>query len=448
MAQRFELDDFSKVAARGERGRERSHGNCRHQEFRYETITSMSIKPYQRVLAIRDARRVLLLGFLLRLPIFSAAVILTLHVVMHLHRSYTEAGLVAASGTVAIAISGPWRGRLLDRHGLRRVVAPSVVVSAGCWSIAPFVGYWPLLVLSVVAGLFVVPTFSVIRQGVIAAVAERDRRTALSLDGIVVELAFMAGPLIVVWLATAVSTVWVLFGIQMIGVVVGALLWWANPPLRDASLRAPAQDLPAAADIGAPAVSRRSWLRPSFVLICSAAAASTIVLTGSDVSLVAAMRTFEATGSLGLILVVWGAGSLIGGVIYGAVSRSISPSLLLLGLALTTAPMALATSPWMLAALSLLAGIFCAPTITSTVDALSRAVPESARGEAMGWHGSAMTMGSAIGAPIGGVAIDRFGFGGGFVSVSLLGVLVAVLAAAAPAVRTRRRARADLALAA
>lgn len=160
------------------------------------------------------------------------------------------------------------------------------------------------------------------------------------------------------------------------------------------------------------------------------------------------MQKFSATGSLGLILVVWGAGSLIGGVVYGAASRSVPPWLLLLGLALTTAPMTLATSPWMLAVLSLLAGIFCAPTITSTVDALSRAVPESARGEAMGWHGSAMTLGSAIGAPIAGVAIDRFGFGGGFVSVSLLGVLVAVLAAAAPAVRTRRRARADLALAA
>lgn len=407
----------------------------------------MSFKPYQRVLAIRDARRVLLLGFLLRLPIFSAAVILTLHVVMHLHRSYTEAGLVGASGTVAIAISGPWRGRLLDRHGLRRVVAPSVVVSAACWSVAPFVGYWPLLVLAVIAGLFVVPTFSVIRQGVIAAVAERDRRTALSLDGIVVELAFMAGPLIVVWLATAVSTVWVLFGIQMIGVVVGAVLWWANPPLRDASLRAPTQD-GAVTNTSAPAVPRRSWLRPSFVVICSAATASTIVLTGSDVSFVAAMQKFSATGSLGLILVVWGAGSLIGGVVYGAASRPISPPWLLLGLALTTAPMALATSPWMLAVLSLFAGIFCAPTITSTVDALSRAVPESARGEAMGWHGSAMTMGSAVGAPIGGVAIDRFGFGGGFVSVAVLGVFVAVLAAAAPRVGARRRARADLALAA
>lgn len=391
----------------------------------------MSIRPFRRVLAVRDARRVLLLGFLLRLPIFSAGVILTLHVVGHLHRSYTQAGLVAAAGTVAIAVSGPWRGRLLDRHGLRRVVAPSVLVNAVCWSVAPFVGYWALLVLSVVAGLFVVPTFSVIRQGVIAAVADTDRRTALSLDGIVIELAFMSGPLIVVWLTTAVSTVWVLFGIQMMGVGVGALLWWADPPLRDDTV---------ASGVTEKDVSRRAWLRPRFILICSAAAASTIVLTGSDVSFVAAMQQFDSAGSLGLILVVWGAGSLMGGVVYGALARSISPSWLLLGLAVTTAPMAFATTPWMLAVLALPAGIFCAPTIASTVDALSRAVPQSARGEAMGWHGSSMTLGSALGAPIGGLAIDRFGFAGGFLVVAALGVVIALLVALAPRVHARRTA--------
>ncbi|MBO1768099.1 MFS transporter [Allobranchiibius sp. GilTou38] len=389
----------------------------------------MSITPYRRVLAVRDARRVLLLGFLLRLPIFSAGVILTLHVVNHLHRTYTEAGLVAAAGTIAIAVSGPWRGRLLDRLGLRRVVAPSIAVNAVCWSIAPFVGYWALLVLSVVAGLFVVPTFSVIRQGVIAAVTEVDRRTALSLDGIVVELAFMTGPLLVVWLATVVSTVWVLFGIEMVGVVVGVLLWWSNPPLRDTS------------DESAVAVPARrvEWFRLKFVLFCSAAAASTIVLTGSDVSFVAAMQHWSATASLGLVLVVWSVGSVLGGLVYGAISRPLPPSMLLLGLAVTTAPMALATSPWMLAGLSLLAGIFCAPTITSTVDAISRAVPPSARGEAMGWHGSSMTAGAAFGAPIGGIAIDHFGFGGGFVSVSILGVLIALLAAAGARPRSGRK---------
>jgi len=66
-------------------------------------------------------------------------------------------------------------------------------------------------------------------------------------------------------------------------------------------------------------------------------------------------------------------------------------------------------------------------------------VPEAARGEAIGWHGSAMTAGSALGAPLAGLAIDRWGWGAGFVTVSLVGLAVA--AAGAGAARTYRRSR-------
>ncbi|NHN57400.1 MFS transporter [Calidifontibacter sp. DB0510] len=393
----------------------------------------MSIKPYQRVLSSVDARRVLLLGFLLRIPIFSAGVILTLHVVGALGRSYADAGLVAAGATVAIAISGPWRGKLLDRLGLRRVVLPSLIVSGICWAIAPFVGYWALLVLATIAGLFVVPTFSIIRQGVIAAVPDDDRRTALSLDGVVVELSFMVGPILAVWLATFIDTRWVLFGVEMIGVVVGALLWWVNPPLRSAATDA--------ADAAAERLPRSAWFRPAFLAICAAAAAATIVLAGSDVAIVAAMREFDAVSQMGLVLIPWGAGSLIGGLIYGLLPRPLPPFALLFGLAVVTAPMALSVGPASLAVLSLFAGLFCAPTITATVDAVSRVVPVAARGEALGWHGSFMTAGSALGAPVAGGAIDTWGFGGGFAAVAFVGAVIAV-AGYATLVWRRSRVRA------
>ncbi|NNG40646.1 MFS transporter [Flexivirga sp. ID2601S] len=379
----------------------------------------MSIKPYQRVLSVTDARRVLLLGFLLRIPIFSAGVILTLHVVGSLHRSYADAGLVAAGATIAIAVSGPWRGKLLDRMGLRRVVLPSLIISGLCWAVAPFVGYWALLVLATIAGLFVVPTFSIIRQAVIAAVPDSDRRTALSLDGMVVEMSFMVGPILGVWLASFVDTRWVLFGVELIGVVVGAILWWVNPPLRSATTDA--------ADAAAERVPRSSWFRAGFLAVCAAAAASTIVLSGSDVAIVAAMRDFDAVNEMGIVLVPWGLGSLVGGLIYGALPRALPPFALLLGLAVVTAPMALAQGTWSLAGLSLIAGFFCAPTITATVDAVSRIVPVAARGEAMGWHGSFMTAGSALGAPVAGAAIDIAGFAGGFATVAAIGAVVAVL---------------------
>ena len=61
---------------------------------------------YRRVLVVPALRRALVLGFLVRMPIFAGGVVITLHVVSHLHRSYGAAGLVSAAATVAIAISG------------------------------------------------------------------------------------------------------------------------------------------------------------------------------------------------------------------------------------------------------------------------------------------------------------------------------------------------------
>jgi MFS family permease len=400
----------------------------------------MPLSPYRRVLSVPALRQALVLGVLVRIPIFAGGVVLTLHVVQTLGRSYGAAGLVTAAATMCIAVSGPWRGRLLDSKGLRRVVMPSVVVMAICWSIAPFVGYVPLLLLAALGGLFIVPTFSIIRQAVIAAVPESDRRTALSLDSVAVELSFMVGPLAGVWAATIWPTTWVLFSIEMLGVVAGVGLWLANPVMR-ADLGDPDDMAGRAGDpTGNP--PRGAWLRPRFLAVCGAAAATTIVLSGCDIAIVAALRELNQISLIGPVLAIWGLGSVIGGLVYGMLHRSIPAFLLLGGLSLATIPIALAPSVWPFAALTFLAGLLCAPTITATVDQVSRVVPDAARGEAMGWHGSFMTAGSALGAPVAGLAIDQWGWRGGFVSVSLVGLAVAVAGAGVTITRRRSRERA------
>ena len=55
-------------------------------------------------------------------------------------------------------------------------------------------------------------------------------------------------------------------------------------------------------------------------------------------------------------------------------------------MAATTIPVALAPNLVALVVLLFVCGGLCAPTITATIEHLSRLVPESARGEAMGWH--------------------------------------------------------------
>ncbi|MEO6997354.1 MAG: MFS transporter [Terracoccus sp.] len=412
----------------------------------------MNVGPYRHVLAIRDTRNALALGLLIRVPMFAGTVLLTLHVVISLGRSYGQAGLVAAAATVAIAISGPWRGRLLDRLGLRRTVAPSLLVQAVCWSIAPFVDYLPLTALAALAGLFAVPTFSILRQVIIRSVPEHRRRSALSLDSAATEVAFMAGPALGVWLATTWNTGWALFACEMAAVAAGCVLWVANPaikgaphgaslPVSDAVPSGFAQrpaidgstkpvapvDGPVAADDPVPPRAWRGFITAPVAAVYLAALCTTLVLSGSDVAIVAALRSFDATGSIGWILALWGGGSLIGGLVYGAWHRSLPVYWLLGGLALTTAPVALAVGVPSFAILLILSGPFCAPTITATVEHLSQVVPERFRGEMMGWHGSAMTGGSAVGAPVAGFAIDHAGWQWGFVVVSAAGVIVALL---------------------
>ena len=414
---------------------------------------------YRHVLRVPGLVPVLVLGLLVRMPFFAAGLVLTVHVVSTLGRSYGEAGLVSAAFTIALALSAPWRGRLLDRLGLRRTLAPSIAVTAVVWTVQPFLPYAALLAAAVLSGAFAVPTFSILRQALLAIVPLELRRSALSLDSVSTELAFMIGPAVAVWAAATYDTRWVLVVIAALAAASSVALYVVDPTMTSP---APTTDGGAdgariagasgAAEVsgasGASGVSedsedsensegQASWVSLGVLAVLGAAAASTVVLGGTDVSIVAALRATGQPGAIGWVLSVWGAGSLLGGLAYGALHRPISVFWLLGGLAATTLPVALAPHLAALAVLLFVCGGLCAPTITATIDGLSRLVPEHRRGEAMGWHGSAMTAGQALGAPLAGFAIDLGGWGWGFVSVSLLGLGVAVVGGAAAAWRRR-----------
>src|SRR4051794_3874896 len=378
----------------------------------------MGLAAYRSVLAIPAVRRVLLVGMVIRVPLWAGNVVLTLHVVTHLHRSYGPAGALAGAATVALAISAPWRGRRLDRLGLRKAVFPSLVVLSACWSVAPFVGYWPLLFLAFFANLFNVPSFTVVRQALIHATDESQRRAALSIDSVALEITFMIGPALGVLAATYWSTPWVLFTCEFCSVAGGLVLWIADPPLRHEADEAAA---------AGKRMALRAWMTPPVLAVLAMSTAIVLVLTGTDVGVVAALRHMQHQSWIGWELAVWGLGSAVGGAVYGALRRGLPVPLLLALLAGTTLPVILARDAVVMAVLLFVAGLFCAPTITAAVEALSRAVPERVRGEALGWHGSAMTTGGAIGAPLAGLAIDRSGWHGGFVLPSLIGLGVAGL---------------------
>src|SRR4051812_44991810 len=392
----------------------------------------MSLAPYRRVLARPGVLRLIVFAALARVPATAAGVVLTLHVVMTLGLGYAAAGLVATAATVGMALGSPWRGRAVDRLGLRRALVPSIVAEAAVWGSAPVVPYRVLLVVAFAGGVLGLPIFTVTRQSLSVLVTEEQRRTAYSLDSMGVELSFMAGPALGVVVATGVSTTAALLGVGVCMVVAGLALVAFDPPTRSE------EAVPASAQAASRGV--RAFVSPGLVAALGAAAAATIVLAGTDVAVVAVLREHGAVTLTGLIFVFWGLGSMLGATVYGTLKRPISPLVLLAGLAVLTIPVGLAGSPWMLALLILPAGALCAPVVTATAEEVARRVPEQVRGEAMGWHGSALTIGNAIGAPLAGASIDAVAPWAGFAVVGTTGLVLAVLGLAGMRLFGRRPA--------
>lgn len=377
----------------------------------------MNLKPYREALALPGLRSLLLVSVLARVPLTATGVTLTFHVVLDLGRGYGAAGLVGAASTVGAALGSPLLGRLVDRRGLRPVLLLTTLAEGVFWAAAPNLSYPVLLPAAFLAGLLALPVFSVVRQSVAALVPADRRRPAYALDSMSVELSFMVGPALAVALATAISPRITMWAVGAGIVASGIGFWLLDPPTRSA-------DEPAGPHRKVP---RREWLTPRLLAVLAVSLAATLVLGGTDVAVVAVLRAGGEVGWTGAVLTAWAVASLVGGFAYGAVTRSFSPLVLMATLSLTTIPVGLGGAHWWLLCLALVpAGALCAPTIASTSDAVSRLAPAGVRGEAMGLHGSAVTVGIALGAPLAGAVIDASAPLWGFAVTGAIGVLVAL----------------------
>ncbi|RKN49677.1 MFS transporter [Micromonospora endolithica] len=386
------------------------------------------MKPYREALALPGLRSLLLVAVLARIPLTATGVTLTFYVVEDLGRGYGAAGLVGAAITVGAAIGGPLLGRLVDRRGLRPVLVLTAVAEAVFWSTAPLLSYPLLLPAAFLAGSLALPIFSVIRQSVAALVPAHQRRPAYALDSMSVELSFMVGPALATVSVAMISARTTLYLVGAGIVAAGVILWLLDPPVRAAGEGTGPQ----------PRIARRQWLTSRIVAVFAVSAAATLVLGGTDVAVIAALRENGDMGWTGVVLAVWAVASLVGGFAYGAVRRPFSPVVLMGALALCTVPVGLGGSHWWLLCLALIpAGALCAPTIAATSDAVSRLAPAGVRGEAMGMHGSAVTVGIAVGAPLAGAVIDRTAPLWGFVVPGAVGLAIAL--AVLPTELRRRR---------
>lgn len=379
----------------------------------------MAIEPYRRLLRLPGVRTLLLVGLLARIPTTATGMALTLHVVNGLGLGFAQAGLVGMASTVGMAVGSPLAGRFVDRHGLRPVLVVTTLAQAVFWAGAWALPYPVLVVAAGVAGLLALPVFSVIRQCLAAMVPIEQRRMGFSLDSMFIELSYMTGPALAVAGVTTLGSQWTMAVIAagMVGSGVGLLL--LNPPTRSAEelLAPPAK------------VARGQWLTPAFVALLGTAAAATFVLTATELSLVASMKHSGATAWIGVGVAIWCVYSLLGGFVYGGLSRGFSPLMLIAAMGALTVPVGLVGGDWRWLLVALVpAGVLCAPALSSTVDSVSRWVPAGARGEAMGLHGTALMIGGASSAPIAGAIIDSHGPAWAFLVAGLVGVGMVLVA--------------------
>jgi predicted MFS family arabinose efflux permease len=150
-----------------------------------------------------------------------------------------------------------------------------------------------------------------------------------------------------------------------------------------------------------------------------------------NLSLVAYATAHGGTAWAGVLVTIWGAGSLAGGIGYGSrtwrapVERRAMACLALFAAAL----MLLAAAP-NLAALALLMiplGLPLSPWLGSLSAAIQRAVPPGTATEAFTWMFAVVTVGMAAGNALGGVIIQAVGTRPAFLTAGTIGLAGAAL---------------------
>ncbi|GLX92506.1 MFS transporter [Herbidospora sp. NBRC 101105] len=379
-----------------------------------------AIEPYRRLFRLPGVPSLVALGLVTRIPATATGLTIWLHAADTLEVSALQAGVVSAASTVGIAVGSPLLGRVVDRRGVRPVVAVTTLAQVVFWLAAPSLPYEALVAAAFVGGLLMLPVFGLIRQCVAAMVPKEQHRTGFALDSMCVELSYMIGPAVG---AAAVSLLSSTVAMRAVGVgfaLAGLGLYLLDPPSRSAEELAegPQRKVPT-----------RHWLNVRVLTIFGVTAALTFVLTATDLAIVATLQRSGDTVWIGLVIGLWCFASLVGGFVYGVLPRGFSPLVMIGGLCALTIPVGFVGGGWWWLIPALIpGGLLCAPSLSTTVDYVNKSVPAAARGESMGMHGTFLTIGVSLAGPVAGLIIDAWGPKWAFTGAGLIGLVLVLVA--------------------
>ena len=377
----------------------------------------MSIRKYQKVLAIPRVLPATFFMFVAGLPLTIMGLTLSLHVLNEMGGSYFDAGVVGTATALGFAVGSPLLGRMIDRHGLRPVVAVCGTLSTLAWILLPMVSYWFYVLLAFVAGLFTVPTGSLARQFVASLVPEDQRRPAYSLNMMLMELSFVIGPATGILLITTYSATATLAGIGLWRALSYVVLYVLNWPTRNVD------EVAANPDRVRPKL--RTWMSGRLLAVMFVSAGALFVLYGTELALIAVLRASDQLAFTGYVIAAMSIASIVGGYVHGIVHRSWSQMKLALAMSLLLLPVVFFDDVWWWLMLALLpTNLLCTPTLAAGSEAVAKLAPSSVRGEVMGLHDSAYRIGQTLSAPIVGFAIDSVSPAMGFVAAACGGIVL------------------------
>jgi MFS family permease len=159
------------------------------------------MRRYVHVLSRPGALVPFLASFAARLPVSMAPLGIVL-LVQSVRGAYAPAGVVTAAFTLGVAVSAPGWGALIDRVGQPAVILPLSAMSGVLLAVLAVGAVRgasdPVLVVVATAVGASFPPISPAMRGAWRMVLEKeeDRRVAYALEGVVIEVIFVGGPLL------------------------------------------------------------------------------------------------------------------------------------------------------------------------------------------------------------------------------------------------------------
>jgi len=317
--------------------------------------------------------------------------------------SFASGGLVAASYTIALGVSNPALARAVDRAGQTLVLRTGAVVSASAMAAFATVGDVPvpaLMGIAAVAGAAQPPIGACMRSlwPVLAPDADL-RHAAYALEGAAGEIIYILGPVVIVGVIGAWSLEAALLTCSAT-VLVGDWLFSFHPASRGWR---------------PPALAERHLLGalrgPGVRVLIGAFALCGLAVGAVEVGVPATLEPLGKESLTGLMLGLWGLGSLATSFLVARAGAAGNPprrlTVLLLAWGATHAAIALATGLLSLGALLLLAGAAISPVLVYANGMLDQLAPAGTLAEAFTWTTTGLTAGIALGAALAGVLADH-----------------------------------------